>query len=313
MSFQTLFKAKYALLAVIFAVVIIIPAVVFGSSKTIHVDGNASGMEDGSYDHPYGSISDALDHAKDGDEVYVHNGEYKEHITIPKGVTVKGNAKDHGNVVISGNDKKSIVTMKHGSSLSFVTVKGGDNGIYVAKDARAKLYDVVVTGATHDGIHADTAPRDKNHRLYAEKVEVRKSGQAGVFSEKRYVVLVNCNIHDNDSNGVDFVAGTQAWLESVTSNKNGGSGWKAILDGSEIWSRNNQFRENGREGVQIESFGAAGKFGVKTSKTVDNGRWGIALVARNAAATGMWKNIFLEDNSSWGNHFGNVSPVIRAN
>ena len=74
-----------------------------------------------------------------------------------------------------------------------------------------------------------------------------------------------------------------------------------------------QFRENGREGVQIESFGAAGKFGVKTSKTVDNGRWGIALVARNAAATGMWKNIFLEDNSSWGNHFGNVSPVIRAN
>ncbi len=314
MSFRTLFWSKYALFAVILMAVVIIPAIVFGSSKTIYVDhGASSNAQDGTYDHPYHDISSALDHAGDGDKVIIHDGTYKEHVTIPKGVTVEGNSKDRGKVVIDGGSNKPAVTMKHGTSLSFVTVKNGKDGISVVKDALAKLYDVLVKGADRDGIHVEKAPLEKNHRLYAEKVEVRDSGKAGIYSDARYTVLVNCSFHDNGTDGVDFLAGVKGWLENVTSNGNGGSGWKAVVDGSDIWSRNNQFRNNGREGVEIESFGAAGSFGVKSSKTVDNGRWGIALVARNASASSMWKNIFLEKNSSWGNRYGNVSSVIRAN
>jgi len=312
MSFPTLFRAKYVAFAAILAVSVILPLVVFGNSRTIHVDDNASGAQDGSYSHPYSSISEALRHAGDGDEVYIHDGKYSENITVPKGVAVKGNYKDRGRVVIEGGKSHPTVTMKHGSSLSFVTVQEGKDGISVAEDARVKLYDVLVKGAKRDGIRADSAPREKNHRLYVEKVEVKGSGKAGIFSEKRYVVLVNDFIHDNGTDGIDFLAGTQAWLEDVRSNDNDGSGWKAVIDGSEIWSRDNQFRRNGREGIQVESDGAAGKFGVKTSKTVENGRWGIALIARKPSATDMWKGVFPEGNSSWGNAFGNVSSVIRA-
>ncbi|NTW75587.1 MAG: DUF1565 domain-containing protein [Candidatus Moranbacteria bacterium] len=312
MSFKTLFGRKNTILAVLFAIAILIPAVSMGSSRTIHVDDDASGSQDGSSSHPYKKIGDALKHAEEGDEVYVHGGEYDENITIPKGVTVKGSYKDRGKVVIDGDNDEATVEMKHGSSLSFVTVKDGRYGISVQDDAKAKLYDVVVKGAQRDGIRAESAPREKSRRLYAEKVEVKESGRAGLFSEKRFVVLVDCDIHDNGTDGIDFLAGVDAWLEKVRSNDNRGSGWKVVVDGAEIWTRDNQFRRNGREGIQLESFGAAGKIGVKSSKTVDNGRFGIALVARNAAATSMWKNVFLEGNTSWGNRLGNVSSVIRS-
>ncbi|MEI6650517.1 MAG: right-handed parallel beta-helix repeat-containing protein [Candidatus Moraniibacteriota bacterium] len=312
MSIKTLLKGKYVAVAAILAVSVIVPFVAFGSTHTIVVDSGASGTQDGSSLHPYRSIGDALDHASDGDEVYIHDGTYEENITIPKGVTVKGNSKNRGKVVIDGNENKPTVTMKNGSELSFVTVKNGRNGIRVLSDAKAKLYDLLVTGAQRDGIFAESAPRDKDRRLYAEKIEVKKNGKAGIYSEKRYVVLVNSDIHDNDSDGIDFSAGTKAWLADVTSNDNAGSGWKAVVDGAEIWSRDNQFRRNGREGIQVESFGGAGKFGVKTSKMVDNGRYGIALLARNTAAGSMWKNIFFETNTSWGNTLGTVSSVIRS-
>jgi hypothetical protein len=311
MSLQTLFRAKYGFIAAALAVVVIVPTIAFGNSRTINVDKGASGTQDGTSAHPYSTIADALKHADEGDEVYIHNGTYKENITIPKGVTVKGNYKDHGKVVIDGDSDKPTVTMKHKSSLSFVTVEDGRNGIRIEEDAKAKLFDMVVKGSERDGIRAESAPRDKDRRLYAEKVEVKGSGKAGIYSEKRYVVLVNCNIHDNGTDGIDFIAGVKAWLENVSSNDNHGTGWKVVVDGAEIWSRDNQFRRNGREGVEVESFGGTGAFGMKSSKTVDNGRWGVSLLARNAGATGMWKNIFLEKNSSWGNGLGNVSAVIR--
>jgi hypothetical protein len=312
MSFQTFFRAKYGFIVAALAVAIVVPAVSFGNSRTIIVDKDASGVQDGSGAHPYRKISDALKNAKEGDEVYVHGGTYKENVTIPKGVTVSGNGKDRGKVIIDGDSDKPTVTMKHKSSLNHVTVQDGRNGIRVEEDAKVKLFDLVVKGADRDGIRAESAPRDKDRRLYAEKVEVKGSGKAGIYSEKRYVVLVNCDIHDNGTDGIDFIAGVKAWLEDVRSNDNRGSGWKAVVDDAEIWSRDNQFRRNGREGVEVESFGGAGKFGLKSSKTVENGRWGITLLARNGAAMGMWKNVYFEKNSSWGNRLGNVSPVVRA-
>jgi hypothetical protein len=312
MSLQTLFRAKYGFIAAALAVVVIAPAIALGNSRTINVDKGASGTQDGSGAHPYRTIADALKNANEGDEVNIHNGTYKENITIPKGVTVNGNSKDRGKVVIDGDSDKPTVTMKHKSSLNHVTIEDGRNGVRVVEDAKAKLFNIMVKGAKRDGIRAESAPRDKDRRLYAEKVEVKGSGKAGIYSEKRYVVLVNCDIHDNGTDGIDFIAGVKAWLEDVRSNDNHGTGWKAVVDGAEIWSRDNQFRRNGREGVEVESFGGTGAFGMKSSKTVENGRWGVSLLARNAGATGMWKHVFLEKNSSWGNGLGNVSTVIRS-
>jgi len=314
MSSRTFFPVKAGIISIPVALfLLILPLFAVGGTRTIHVDSDASGEEDGSYEHPYGTISEALDAADDGDEVYVHDGRYRENIVVPKGVAVKGNEKGRDRVVIDGDrdDDEPTVEMRNRSSLSFVTVEDGRYGILVREDAKAKLYRVTVSGSEDDGIHAETAPTSTSRRLYAEDVEVKESGRAGIFSESRYVVLVDCYVHENGTDGIDFLGGTKAWLEDTRSDRNGGSGWKVVVDGSSIWSKDNLFRHNGHEGVLAESYGSDGAFGVKKSETVGNGRFGIALIARNDAATGMWRNVFLEKNSSSNDRSGSVSPVVR--
>ena len=279
-------------------------------TETIYVDKDGSGSADGSNDHPYHSIGDALDHAKDGDQVLVAKGSYKESIKIPKGVELRSQSSDRSDVTIEGSSRKPAVTMAHDSVLSSVTVKNGRQGVFAKEDANVHLSDVLVKSADRDGLYLGSADRDKRHRAYIDKVEVRDCGQAGIYSESRFVDIVNSDIHNNKTDGIDFAANVQAWLENDKIHDNKASGWKVVLDGSEIWTKNDDFRRNGREGVQVESNGGAGSFGLKKSKEVDNGRYGVALIARNAAALPMWKHIFLDTNSAWGNGIGQVSSVL---
>ncbi len=280
-------------------------------TETLYVDRNADGASsDGSKDHPYQQIGDALDHAKDGDQVLVAKGTYKESIKIPKGVALLSETANRSDVTIEGGSRKATVTMSHGSKLSYITVRHGLQGVFAKKDANVQLYDVLVRGAERDGIYLSSAPSDKRHRAYIDKVEVRDSGMSGIFSESRFVDIVGSDIHDNRSDGIDFLANVAAWLENDRVHDNKASGWKVVLDGSEIWTKNDDFRRNGHEGVQVESNGGTGSFGLKKSKEVDNGRYGVALVARNASALPMWKHIFLDTNSAFGNGIGQVSPVL---
>lgn len=279
-------------------------------TETLYVDKDASGSANGTKAHPYKEISDALDHAKDGDMVLVAKGTYKESIKVPKGVSVRSENGKQESVTIDGGNDKPTVTMGHGSTLSSVTVKDGSYGVVAKEDANIHLYDVLVRDARHDGIYLESAPRDKQHRAFIDKVEVKNSGRAGIYSEKRFVNIVSSTIHDNGSDGIDFRAGVKAWLEDDKVYENKASGWKLTLDGSEIWTDGNDFRRNGREGVEIESFGAAGNVGIKKSKEVDNGRHGVVIVARNTSALSMWKNIFLDRNSAFGNKLTQVSSVL---
>jgi hypothetical protein len=311
MSIISLKEAKYVGIFAAFLALSFFPVFVFGNTAKLYVDGSASGTADGSASHPYRTISEALDHADGGTEVHVASGHYGESITIPKDVEVFGVSKDRSKVVIDGGTKKPTVTMKHSSALNSVTVKDGSNGIYVKQDSNAHVFDVVVKDAEKDGIYIESAPKEKKYRAFLDTVDVKNSGRSGIYSEKRYTLIVGSDIHGNDGDGVAFQAGVKGWLEDNKVYGNSGSGWSLTLDGSDIWTRKNDFRKNDREGVQVESFGVSGNFGFKSSKAVDNGRYGIALVARNAAALAMWKGIFIEPSSSvFGNTLGQTSRVM---
>jgi len=283
-----------------------------GDGKSVYVDTDAKGKEDGSWNHPYHSISKALKHADPRLEVHVAKGTYKENIAIPRDVEVYGMTGDRDDVVIEGDSDEPTVEMRHESSLSHVTVDGGEYGILVRYDAKAHIYDVKVDDAKKDGIYAHSAQRNKSRRLYVDHVEVKDSGRSGIFSKDRMVVIVDSQIHRNDGNGVDFLAGVKAWIEDTRIRDNKGSGLVAVSDGADIWTDQNDYRRNGREGVQIDGYGKAGSVGIKRSKAVDNGRNGIALVARTAEGMNVWKNYFPDQVEYWGNGLKNVSSVIAA-
>jgi len=87
------------------------------SSNTIYVDGsNIAGPWDGTQEHPYQHIQDAIAAASNGDTVYVYCGNYNENLVINKILTFTGENKDSttingattGNVVKINADNVNI-------------------------------------------------------------------------------------------------------------------------------------------------------------------------------------------------------------
>jgi hypothetical protein len=305
-------KALFGGIVGLLAVAVLLPVFAFGDVKVIFVDEDASGTQNGSKENPYKTISEALDHATKGSEVHIASGEYKESITIPKGVEVYGKKGDRGKVIINGGTSKPTVTMKYDSELNHVTVKDGRNGIYVDDDARAKIYDVVVKGAEKDGIRIESASTNKKERVIIDHVVSEKNGKSGLYTKKRDVVVLSSEFTENGTDGAVFAQGVKAWIEKSVFNDNKGSGAIMTADESSIWTKKNQFRRNGREGVELNGYGTIGSIGLKTSKFVDNGRYGVAVVARSAAGQNVWKSLTREQNEEWGNRLGGVSKVVIA-
>lgn len=308
--------SKEVFMGLAVALIVAVPVFAFGSSKVVFVDKDANGSEEGTSAHPYQSISKALNHVKGGTEVRIKNGEYKENITIPKDVKIVGDSNKREKVVIKAkNDNRPAVTMKDESELSYVTVKGGQHGVRIQSDAKAHLYNVVVKDSDHDGIHIDSAKTDKRHRVLLDTVEITHNDRAGIFAEKRFIVLINSYITLNKGDGVDFAMGTEAWLENNSFSGNKGSGLKLVLDDSEIWSKKNNIRNNGREGVEVNTYGTPGTIGFKKATIVKNGHYGIARVARTTAGMntfgGLQYGAGVNVNRIDQNGIGSISSIIR--
>ncbi len=316
MQARNFWLSREVILGFALTVLIAVPVMVFGGSKQVYVDKDAKGSEEGTSNHPYHSIGKALKHTDGSAEIHIAKGTYKENITLPKGVKLFGKKSDIGDVVIkSDNGDKPAVTMKHQTELNFLTVEGGRHGVRVLEDAKVKIYKVNIKKSNRDGIHIDAAPRDKKHRALIDNVEIENNDRTGIYSEKRDIVVINSNIHNNGSDGLDLAAGMEAWFENNRINNNGGSGIKVVLDGASVWTKSNSIRNNKREGVEVNAYGAAGNFGLKKASLIGNGRYGVARVARTASGFKSFGGIILgtgvNDNRLESNAIGSTSPVLR--
>jgi hypothetical protein len=307
-------KAQHkAFLGLALLILVALPVLSFGKSSVIYVDDSAKGSEDGSKKHPYKKISKALDKAEKGDEVRIMKGEYKENITIPSNVKVTSEANDRNKVTIKGkNNDKPTVTMKQGTKLSAVTVRDGLHGIRVNEDAKAHIDNVTIKDAKKDGIHADKARIDDSKRLLIDDVYISRSGMAGVYSDGRMITIIDSAIDSNGLDGIDLRGNNKAWIESVKARWNGGSGLKAVVDGSGIWTKNSSYRFNKQAGVEVISYGGGGSVGVKKGSIVGNGLYGIAKVQKGGKFSGL--EIGTETNAIRfeANGKGNVSPLLSS-
>lgn len=308
--------SKEVFFGLMVAFLFVAPLFVFGGSKVVYVDKDAKGEEEGTHSKPYHSISKALKNAKGGTEVRIKNGTYEENITIPKDVKVFGDSEKRDKVIIeSDDDDEATVTMKDDTEISHVTIKGGHYGVRIVEDAKAHIFDAVIKKSNRDGIHIKSAPRDKKHRVLIDDVEIKDNDRAGIFSEKRFIVLINSDILENGSDGIDFASGTKAWLEKNRFNDNKGSGAKLALDGASIFGKKNDFRHNKREGLEVAAYGATGTIELKKSEFVGNNRYGVARVARTASGAQMFGNLSFgigTNNSRFeANGLGGLSSVLR--
>jgi hypothetical protein len=282
-----------------------------GSTKKVYVDASATGTQDGSQSHPYKTITQALHHITNDDEVHVAAGVYKENIKIPYSLKLFGADKD--TTIIDADNDTPAVTMSHKTTLDKFTVKGGEHGIYVRKGSKASIIDVVVKNSDKDGIHVREANMTDKYSVNIVSTEVKDNDRAGIFSEKRKVVIIDTEVHDNGSDGVDIATGARAWIDDNTFRDNDGSGLKVSLDNSSILvASKNTFRDNKHEGVEVNAYGKTGTVSIVKSKFANNEKYGIARIARVAnVSTNVWKGLTQSGNTFLNSHTGNVSPVLN--
>lgn len=300
-------------LGVLLLALVIVPFMSFaGGSHKIYVDAHASGSEDGSSAHPYQTISEALKHADDGDEIHILPGKYEDNLDIPKGVELYGSGKDEV-IIEAGKRSRSVAIMRHKSKIDGVTLKGGKYGVWVKKDARVSIVNCDIRKNDEDGIYAESASVSDKYALNISDSGIEYNGRNGIFSQKRRVVLVNNEIQQNKSDGLELAAGSSSWMDDNVVSKNGGSGMRLTLDGSNIYvASKNSIHSNGREGMEVNAFGGQGTINVKKSRIVENNRYGIARVQRSNFSSSLWNGLVVEGNNTFfGNGFGDVSSVIR--
>ena len=96
-------------------------------------DDNTQGPWDGSMEHPFQHIQDAVDFAIDYDMIYVYDGTYYERITISKSVTLRGAYKT--SVFLDGSDTGDVVTITADNvTFEHFTIRNGNNGVRVKGD-----------------------------------------------------------------------------------------------------------------------------------------------------------------------------------
>jgi hypothetical protein len=299
--------------ALFVAVLFMVPMSSFAGTKRVYVDdSNTSGAQDGTSAHPYRTIKEGLKHVNDDDTLQIEPGYYKENIDIPDTVKVMGYDRK-GTVIEASDNDRPTVTMNHKSSLERLTVKGGSHGVYVAKKSRATLYRVTIEKSDKDGVHAREADikKDKYALLIIES-EIKNADRAGIFSEKRKVVIVDTEIYDNGSDGIDIAKGSNMWITKNTVRDNGGSGLKVSVDHSSIFvAKKNTFRDNKHEGIEVNAYGQYGMVAIEKSKFINNKKYGIAKIARTKGVpSGVWKSVTEKDNAFSSNNVGTVSPVL---
>jgi hypothetical protein len=298
---------KNGLLMASLFVLVLGPVVVLGGTKTIYVDeDNDKGSQDGSHDHPYSTIGKAVKKVKGSTVIFVAKGTYKENITLPKNTKLVGGKKT-SDVVIKGDNDAPTITMKDDTEVNKITISGGRHGIRVEEYAEAKIIDTVVKDSNRDGVHIDKGTLAKKDQVFIEKSSIRGNRLAGIFSEKRSLVVLETDIERN-GDGVDLVAGVKAWFDKDRIFENRGSGFKLVIDGASFWAKNTSIRRNAREGVEVNAYGALGTIGFKKSTMIDNGRYGLAKVGRVPNAS--FKDIHLDGSRLEGNQLGAVSAAL---
>lgn len=314
-KFKAVIRQKWPILALLVAILIVAPFLVASSSKNkLFVDDNASGTQDGSVEHPFKTINKALDKAGKNTEIHVSNGNYRENITLDKNIKLFGES-ENGVVIKAKDEGNSTVIMSDDSKINKVTVKGGATGIKVKNDAKVSIIKVTIKENDRDGIYVEDGDVTDKKMVSISQCTIKDNGWGGIYSHKRRLSIVDNEIRSNGSEGIDIEAGASAWIADNKINENDGTGMKLRIDGSNIWTKNNAFRDNGKEGMEISFFGRAGRINIERVKLVGNHKYGVARiqgikwVANNA---GLWnkyltygvKNYFFE------NRLGDISPVI---
>lgn len=305
---KKLVMVALAIIAAIF--VITVPRL--SAKGTVFVDDDASGTMDGSEDHPFDKIQDAIDRASDKNRnVFVYNGHYKENLELWSNIQLTG--EDRGEVVIEGkNDDKPVVTMFDDSEIHNLVLREGRNGARVKRGARATIANCDIINNEKDGIKARESKTRNDEKLEVYGSYIAENGRNGIFTERKKVFIEGNLIEKNDKDGIELSKGSEGTIKKSRIKDNDGDGIKLFIDETDVKVDGVTIRDNERDGIEVRAEGAEGFIHVEDCKFNENERWAIARIEVNPFSDDAWDRSLLIENPTFVDSvLGNISSFIK--
>lgn len=293
------------------ALAVIVPFLTFaGSSKKLYVDRDTDGTQDGSSSNPYKTITQALKKADKNTKIYVSEGTYHENLVVPKSVEIFGDDRDN-TIVEAKSDDDSAIYLNGGAKIYGLTIKNGKNGVKVSDGGRVKIINCRIEDNDKDGVIIYAGKLNDSNRVTISETEIKDNGRNGIYSEKRNLIIYESDIEENGSDGVSFESGAKAWIEGTNFRKNSASGLKVRLDEAEIYTKNNTFSNNKREGIEVDAYGKTGRVDINWAKFENNGNYGIARIQRADFSGNVWSGLTTESTTFSKTEKGEISAIIK--
>ena len=243
--------------------------------NVIYVDKYAPGPYLGTtWQTAYLNLTDALDRAESGcgSVIHVADGTYKpgtetsDAFEIPDGVEVYGGYRGYGGAdpnerdwrhyktILSGlisdtSRNNTVVEMGDDSLLDGVTVEEGVQGIDASNTSSTVAWCTIKE-------NIDIGTNCETGNLIIQWSEIKENGEQGIYhSGNGYSLTVeNCNIHDNQRDGIRTVSSTSAILNSVIYQNGSGDTYYGINlqnPSSSPDIHNNTIVDNINEGIRF--------------------------------------------------------------
>jgi nitrous oxidase accessory protein len=170
---------------------------------TVYVDNhNVAGPWDGTPANPYRNITSGLEHAKDGNTIFVKAGTYREHVVVNESVSLIG--EDRNSTIIDGNGNGTVISITANNvSIEGLTIEWSGQG---PNDC-----GISIDHSTGNYISHNTITNDyEGIGLYSSSNNVVSGNNItdsyygiGLYSSSNNVVSGN-NITDNYYEGIGF-------------------------------------------------------------------------------------------------------------
>jgi len=267
------------------------------SGNEIYVHNSFYAFRDGSAEHPYRSIQYAINLANEGDTIYVFGGTYNETLTLDKRVTLIGSI-DNGNTII-GRDERHKYTIE--ITADYVTLEGFNisevgnsnqvaliyirsNGVIIQRNniTYSSTYGIYLDSSDDNTIGGNLINHTKGIYLYSSNNNVIYNNTISNCSESAIHMAPS-----DDSNIIyrNTIIYSKRGIYSLNCNKgnitdnifknNNLDGIK-ISAGSDVNVANNIIRDNGGNGIYLNSVNA-----FVDNNTIKNNQMGIYLFQSN--------------------------------
>lgn len=302
-------------------------AAVANAQTTIYIDdSNKTGVEDGTQEHPYDTIGEALAVAEYGDVIFIEKGWYREDINLVDGVSLQGESAKNTRVVgnIDGEsvgdlfvkDLKIIGNVlitfdaESGSlepvELAYNIIEGR---ISASTFARVSIHDNDISGRINISHHSPIFPIKNNKIHDGEGIIGGTDGRAdivdnevyrttrGIFIQELYfgATFKGNHIHHNGA-GIEFEGsgGPDHFIiigNRIHSNEKGG----IISSGNEkIDAINNLIQNNKGPGINLTANIFSGNIVNIINNTILGNTGGVVK-------TGTYEAVTVANSILWGN------------